>query len=119
MTANPSRLLTGHASSFDWVRKPTTRDDLFAGILILAAINGLWGRSRVVARDSGWSSALFNPDISVIVLLAFVESVWLLLNVKSTKIGPIDYVVATICLIFILLPIFALSWAAIIALGLY
>jgi hypothetical protein len=50
-------------------RNSTTRDELFAGLSILACANGLWGRV-LVAADAGWSGAVFSLDISAIVLVA-------------------------------------------------
>ena len=100
-------------------RNSTTRDELFAGLCILACANGLWGRVLMAARDAGWSGAVFSLDISAIVLLACVGAVWLMLRDKSGEIRAADLGVTLVLVIFIILPIFALSWVALTGLGLY
>jgi exosortase/archaeosortase family protein len=100
-------------------RNSTTRDELFAGLCILACANGLWGRVLMAVREAGWWGAVFSLDISAIVLFACVGVVWLMLRDKSGDISAADLAVTVVLIIFIILPIFALSWVALTGLGLY
>jgi exosortase/archaeosortase family protein len=97
----------------------TTRDELFAGLCILACANGLWGRVIIVVREAGWWGAVFNLDISAIVLFACFEGVWLMLRDKDGEIRTADFAVAAVSLVLIILPIFALSWLALAGLSIY
>jgi exosortase/archaeosortase family protein len=97
----------------------TTRDELFAGLCILACANGLWGRVIMAAREAGWWGAVFNLDISAFVLLACVGAVWLMLRDKSGEIRSADLAVSVALIIFIILPIPSLGWVALTGLSLY
>ena len=101
------------------LRNSTTRDELFAGLCILACANGLWGRVLMAVREAGWWGAVFSLDISAIVLFACVGAVWLMLRDKSGDIRATDLAVTVVLIIFIILPIFALSWVALTGLSLY
>jgi exosortase/archaeosortase family protein len=101
------------------LQKSTTRDELFAGLCILACANGLWGRVIIAVREAGWWGGLFSLDISAIVLFACVGGVWLMLRDKSGEIRAADLAVTVVLIIFIILPIFALSWVALTGLSLY
>jgi exosortase/archaeosortase family protein len=101
------------------LRNSTTRDELFAGLCILACANGLWGRVMMSLREGGWWDAVFNFDISAIVLFACVGAVWLLLRDKNGEIRVADLAVSAALIVFTLLPIPALGWMALTGLGLY
>jgi exosortase/archaeosortase family protein len=119
MTADRNELRLRPQRSFGALLAPTTRDELFAGICILACANGLWGRVLMAVREAGWSGAVFNLDISFIVLLASAACVLLLLREKSSPIQGMDLFVTMTCIILIILPIPALGWVAITALSIY
>jgi len=101
------------------LRNSTTRDDLFGGLCVLACVNGLWGRVLMAVREGGWWGAVFSLDISGIVLFACVGGVWLMLRDKSGEIRAADLAATVLLLIFIILPIPALSWVALTGLSLY
>jgi exosortase/archaeosortase family protein len=95
-----------------------TRDELFAGLCILACANGLWGHVIMAVREAGWG-AVFSLDISAFVMFACVGAVWLLLRDKNGEIRSGDLAVAVALIIFIILPIPALGWMALTGLSLY
>jgi exosortase/archaeosortase family protein len=101
------------------LRTSTTRDELFAGLCILACANGLWGRVIMAVREGGWLGVVFNLDISVIVVFACVATVLLLLLDKSGEIRSADLAVTLALIIFIILPIPSLGWVALTGLSLY
>jgi exosortase/archaeosortase family protein len=101
------------------LRNSTTRDELFAGLCILACANGLWGRVIMAVREAGWWGAVFSLDISTFVLFACVGAVWLMLRDKSGEIQSADIAVAVALIILIILPIPALGWMALTGLSVY
>jgi exosortase/archaeosortase family protein len=101
------------------VLRTATRDELFAGLCILACVNGLWGRVIMAVRESGWWDAVFNLDISAFVLFACVGAVWLMLRDKNGEIRSADLAVTVALIIFIILPIPSLGWVALTGLSLY
>jgi exosortase/archaeosortase family protein len=101
------------------LRISATRDELFAGLCILACANGLWGRVIMAVREGGWQGAVFNLDISAFVLFACVGAVWLLLHDKSGEVRRREVAVAVALVIFVILPIPALGWVALTGLSLY
>jgi exosortase/archaeosortase family protein len=101
------------------LRNSMTRDELFAGLCILACANGLWGRVIMAVREGGWQGAVFSLDISAFVLFACVGAVWLLLRDRNGEIRSGDLAVAVALIIFIVLPIPALGWMALTGLSLY
>jgi exosortase/archaeosortase family protein len=101
------------------VLRTATRDELFAGLCILACANGLWGRVVMAVREGGWQGAVFSLDISAFVLFACVGTVWLLLRDKNGEIRSGDLAVTLALIVFIILPIPALGWMALTGLSLY
>src|SRR5262245_61330443 len=81
------------------LRRSMTRDELFAGIYILACVNGLWGRVLIASREAGWWSVVFDLDVSVIVLFACAVGVWLILESNIDEIRGADVFVAAIFII--------------------
>jgi exosortase/archaeosortase family protein len=100
------------------LRNSTTRDELFAGLCILACANGLWGRVIMAVREAGWWGAVFSLDISTFVLFACVGAVWLMLRDKSGEVQSADLAVA-VALIILIIPIPALGWMALTGLSVY
>src|SRR5262249_7450808 len=101
------------------LQNSVTRDELFAGLCILACANGLWGHVIMAIREGGWQGAVFNLDISAFVLFACAGAAWLLLRDKNGEIRSGDVGVAVALIILIILPIPALGWMALTGLGLY
>jgi exosortase/archaeosortase family protein len=119
VTMSSNELSAQTRGRFAALRNSMTRDELFAGLCILACANGLWGRVIMAVREGGWQGAIFSLDISAFVLFACVGAVWLMLRDKSGEIRSADVAVAVALVIFITLPIPALGWMALTALGLY
>src|SRR5262245_50245666 len=101
------------------LRHSMTRDELFAGIYILACVNGLWGRVLIASRGDNWWSVLLDLDISVIVLLACVAGVLLIFENHAGEIRKSDVIVTAVLTIPVILPIFALSWVSVTLLSCY
>ena len=83
-----------------------TRNEIFVTTYIVACINGLWGRVLIASREAGWSSVLFETDISVIVLICCGAGIWLIFEGDREEIRRSDIGVIVICMCLIILPIF-------------
>jgi exosortase/archaeosortase family protein len=99
--------------------KSITRNELFAILYILGCANGLLGRMIQAAQISDWESAISGIDINVIVLFACFAGISMILEDDSESVRPRDLTVAAVFLVFVGLPIFALSWVAVTGLSLY
>src|SRR5262245_40453156 len=119
VTITSSEMPTRSRGLLPTLRISATRDELFAGLCILACANGLWGRVIMAVREGGWQGALFNLDISAFVLFACGGAVWLMLRDRNGEIRWRDLAVAVALVIFIILPIPALGWMALAVLSLY
>ena len=95
------------------------RNELFAGLYILACANGLLGRSILTLNLEGWMGAVVGFDINVIVLFACFAGVYLIATSNRDEIRTLDLVVALGFLGLVILPIYALSWVAVTGLSLY
>ena len=54
MTTTTNALSAQARGPLTALRNSTTRDELFAGLCILACANGLWGRVMLALREGGW-----------------------------------------------------------------
>jgi len=96
------------------------RDEYFAALFIVGALNGLGSRIIETVRSVGWTEATFSTfGTSAIVWVAFYAGIRLILQESSEKIRIADLVVGIGLLIPIALPIGGLSWVAISVLSLY
>jgi hypothetical protein len=95
------------------------RNELFAGLYILACANGLVGRSILTFNLEGWTGAVLGFELNVIVLFACFAGVYLIACSNREKIRTSDLVVALGFLGLVILPIYALSWVAVSGLSLY
>jgi hypothetical protein len=100
------------------LRHSISRDEYFAGLYILGCANGLLGRILLTLNTDGWTG-LLDVDISVIVLFACFAGISTLLEEGRDEIRSADLAVGGVCLILVILPIFALSWVAVTGLSLY
>jgi hypothetical protein len=97
-----------------------SRGELFAGLFILGCANGLTGRMLQSINKLGLLDAILATfDISVIVFAAFFVGAKLVLQDKSGQIYLADVAIGGVCLLFIVLPIAAMSWLALTGLALY
>jgi exosortase/archaeosortase family protein len=95
------------------------RNEFFAGLYILACVNGLLGRSIYTFNLEGWRGAVMGFEINVIVLAACFAGVYLIASNSRGRIRTLDLVVALAFLGLVTLPIYALSWVAVTGLSLY
>src|SRR6516165_11688057 len=95
------------------------RNELFAGLYILACANGLLGRSIYTLNLEGWYGAIAGFEINVIVLAACFAGVYLIATGSRDRIRTLDLVVALAFLGLVTLPIYALSWVAVTGLSFY
>jgi hypothetical protein len=85
------------------------RNELFAGLYILACANGLVGRSILTFNLEGWTGAVLGFELNVIVLFACFAGVYLIACSNREKIRTSDLVVALGFLGLVILPIYALK----------
>jgi hypothetical protein len=97
-----------------------TREQLFAGLCLLAFVNGTVIRIRIEADETGWLSAIGNTfGISVLVWAALWLSLRLLLQVPPNSVRPRDWSAAALVSILSLVPVAALSWLGLTGLAFY
>jgi hypothetical protein len=101
------------------LRHSMSRSEFFAGLYILGLVNGLLGRAILTVDFDGWMGALLGIDINAIVLFACFAGVSALLSESRDELRTADLAVAAVFLIFVILPIFPLSWMAVTGLSLY
>src|SRR6516165_9005683 len=89
------------------------RNELFAGLYILACANGLLGRSIYTLKLEGWYGALTGFEINVIVLVACFAGVYLMATSNRDESRTLDLVVTLAFLGLVTVPIYALSWVAV------
>jgi hypothetical protein len=96
------------------------RDELFAGLCLLACANGLGGRVIQSINRLGWTGALLDSfDTSAIAWFSCFAGLLFILREKREPIQSTDVAVAAGSLILIALPIGGMSWLAVTGLGLY
>ena len=120
MTATINELPAPRRGLVAALRHSIPRNEFFAGLYILGLANGLLGRLYSTSNFDDWTSVGLSVDINVIVLFAcFAGLSAIFSNDDREQIRSTDLVVALIFLIFVALPIFALSWVAVTGLSLY
>ena len=95
------------------------RNELFAGLYVVACANGLLGRSVYTLNLEGWRGAVMGFEINVIVLAACFAGVYLIATGSRDRIRTLDLVVALAFLGLVSLPSYALSWVAVTGLSFY
>jgi hypothetical protein len=95
------------------------RNELFAGLYVVACANGLLGRSIYTLNLEGWYGALTGFEMNVIALAACFAGVYLIATGSRDRIRTWDLVVALAFLGFVTLPIYASSWVAVTGLSFY
>jgi hypothetical protein len=103
----------------------TPRAELFSGLFLLGCANGLAARAgQLITRQDGWVVAIFATfKISIIIFVACFAGVSLVFREGSEDAGDrartVDFAVAAVFLMLVLLPIAPLSWLAVTILSLY
>lgn len=96
------------------------RGEFFGGLFALGCASGLASRIIQSVDRHGWAEALFTTfEISVIVWVACAAGICLVLQDRTTGVRPLDLAAAAGFLVLVVLPVGALSWLAVAALGVY
>ena len=119
VTATTTTELTAPRRGLAALQHALPRNELFAGIYVVACANGLLGRSIYTLNLEGWYGALTGFEINVIVLAACFAGVYLIATGSRDGIRTLDLVVALAFLGLVTLPIYALSWVAVTGLSFY
>jgi hypothetical protein len=119
VTAIPTELTAPRRGLVAALQHALPRNELFAGLYVVACANGLLGRSILTLNLEGWMGAVVGFDINVIVLAACFAGVYLIATSNRDEIRTLDLVVALSSLVLVILPIYALSWVAVTGLSLY
>jgi hypothetical protein len=117
MTVFTSMREWGHRAS---LQMRLSRREFFASLFIILCTNGLAGKAITTANLRGWTRAAFDTfDISAIVVFSCIAGIWLLLQSATDKIRSADVAVGAVVLLLTLLPVAAMAWLAVTALGFY
>jgi len=119
VTAISSDLSAPSRGLLDAIRCSITRNEFFAGLVILGCANGLLGRFLQSINFEGWTGAVLALDINAIVLFACFAGISAFLSKNDEALRSADLAVGIIFLSLVILPIFVLSWLAITGLSLY
>jgi hypothetical protein len=96
------------------------RGEFFAGLFVLACVNGLASRITQSVNRLGWTDALFNTfQVSAIVWVSCAAGISLVLRDRTMGIPSSEFALGAGFLCLVILPIGPLSWLAVTALGLY
>jgi exosortase/archaeosortase family protein len=119
MLRQMSKIEQGNYRIFD-----LPRGELFAGLFILGCVNGLAGRIIQSIDQVGLANAVLDTfNISVIVFVACFAGISLVsgeqVGEQVDEIQSADIAVSALLLILMILPISAMSWLAVTALGIY
>ena len=117
MTTSSTELARSGRGLLAALRDSMSRQELFAGLYILACANGLLIKFILNWKSDGWAGIMFGTN--AVVIFACFAGISRLLDDKSAKIRSIDLIVAGLVLLLTIHPIFALSWVAITGLSLY
>jgi exosortase/archaeosortase family protein len=101
------------------LQRAMPRNELFAGLYILACANGLLGRAIYTFNLEGFYGAVTGFEINVIVLAACFAGVYLMATSSRDQIRTSDLLVALAFLGLVVLPIYAMSWVAVTGLSFY
>jgi len=119
VTATPTELTAPRRGLVAALQHSLPRNELFAGLYVVACANGFLGRTIYTLNLEGWYGVLTGFEINVIVLAACFAGVYLIAAGSRDRIGTLDLVVALAFLGLVSLPIYALSWVAVTGLSFY
>jgi len=117
VTVASNELGVPSSSLLEVVQRSIGRDEFFAGLYILACLNGLSGRFVLALGSEGWVAAILA--INVFVLFACYAGISAILSEKREPVRSVDLAVGVIFLVLVALPVFALSWVAVVLLSGY
>ena len=119
VTATPTELTAPRRGLVAVLQNSLPRNELFAGLYVVACVNGLLGRSIYTFNLEGWYGAVAGFELNVIVLAACFAGVYLIATGSRDRIQTLDLVTALAFLGLVTLPIYALSWVAVTGLSFY
>jgi exosortase/archaeosortase family protein len=119
VTATPTELTAPRRGLVAVLQNALPRNELFAGLYVVACVNGLLGRSIYTFNLEGWYGAVTGFELNVIVLAACFAGVYLIATGSRDRIQTLDLVTALAFLGLVTLPIYALSWVAVTGLSFY
>ncbi|MCA1453684.1 hypothetical protein I6F35_10725 [Bradyrhizobium sp. BRP22] len=115
---NPDKSIS--TKNLSQVMSDQSRGEFFAGLFAIGCISGLASRVFQSANKLGWMEALSETfEVSVVVWVSCAAGVYLVLQDRTTGIRSFEVAIGAAFAFLILLPIGALSWLAVAALGLY
>ena len=117
--ATPTELTAPRRGLVAVLQHALPRNELFAGLYVVACANGLLGRSILTFNLEGWTGAVLGFELNVIVLFAVFAGVYLIACSGRDQIRTYDLVVALGVLALVILPIYAMSWVAVTGLSFY
>src|SRR6266576_3826399 len=94
VTATPTELTAPRRGLVAVLQHSLPRNELFAGLYVVACANGLLGRSILTFNLEGWTGAVLGFELNVIVLFAFFAGVYLIACSNRDQIRTFDLVVA-------------------------
>ena len=119
VTATPTELTAQRRGLVAALQHSLPRNELFAGLYVVACANGFLGRTIYTLNLEGWRGAALGFEINVIVFFACFAGVYLIASSNRNQIRTLDLVVALGFLGLVILPIYAMSWVAVTGLSLY
>jgi exosortase/archaeosortase family protein len=107
-------------AGIEHVRSLASRNELFAGLVVLAYVNGFSERVIVsVTRDGMLAALLQTFDISVLVWSACAISIAFLLRGPPQPIEQFDMLLTAVAVAAFVMPIAPLSWVVLSAVAIY
>lgn len=117
MTTLNELILTRNLSK---VASDQSRGEFFAGLFALGCLSGLAARVIQSINKLGWVEAFFETfEVSVLVWVSCAAGVYLVLQDRTIGIRSFELAIGAAFAFLVILPIGALSWLAVTALGFY
>jgi hypothetical protein len=106
--------------SLSQVASNQSRGEFFAGLFALGCISGLASRVLQSVNKVGWIDAFFDTfEVSVLVWVSCAAGIYLVLQDRTVGIRSFELAIGAAFAFLVILPIGALSWLAVTALGFY
>jgi hypothetical protein len=97
-----------------------SRGEFFAGLFAVGCISGLASHVLQSVNRLGWADAFFETfEVSILVWFSCAAGVYLVLQDRTAGIRSVELAIGAAFAFLVILPVGALSWVAITALGFY